>query len=145
MKRRALLLGALLMPTATHARTTKQKTQAPAPKRPAPPPPVGPQPLKEAKTQLVAFNASPFPYRSVDPATRKPFLDVKAGNKRGHTSLRGDVYWEDPTYSDRRSLLYLPAVVLVGAVAYLVALPAFFSVLMPLQPQSVGAGRPAAA
>jgi spermidine synthase len=34
----------------------------------------------------------------------------------------------------------LPAVVLVGAVAYLVALPAFFSVLMPLQP-----GRPAAA
>ena len=39
----------------------------------------------------------------------------------------------------------LPAVVLVGAVAYLVALPAFFSVLMPLRPQSVGAGRPAAA
>ncbi len=34
----------------------------------------------------------------------------------------------------------LPAVVLVGAVAYLVALPAFFSVLMPLP-----AGRPAAA
>ena len=34
----------------------------------------------------------------------------------------------------------LPAVVLVGAVAYLVALPTFFSVLMPLQ-----GGRPAAA
>ena len=34
----------------------------------------------------------------------------------------------------------LPAVVLVGAVAYLVAMPAFFSVLMPLQK-----GRPAAA
>ena len=34
----------------------------------------------------------------------------------------------------------LPAVVLVGAVAYLVALPAFFSVLMPLQ-----AARPALA
>jgi hypothetical protein len=39
----------------------------------------------------------------------------------------------------------LPAVVLVGAVAYLVALPAFFSVLMPLKPQTMGAGRPAAA
>jgi predicted membrane-bound spermidine synthase len=39
----------------------------------------------------------------------------------------------------------LPAVVLVGAVAYLVALPAFFSVLMPLKPQIMGAGRPAAA
>ena len=39
----------------------------------------------------------------------------------------------------------LPAVVLVGAFAYLVALPAFFSVIMPLQPQATGAGRPAAA
>ncbi|MDB5489818.1 MAG: hypothetical protein JWQ58_3533, partial [Reyranella sp.] len=39
----------------------------------------------------------------------------------------------------------LPAVVLVGAVAYLVALPAFFSVIMPLQPQATGAGRPAVA
>jgi hypothetical protein len=34
---------------------------------------------------------------------------VKNGKQRGHTSLRGDVYWEQPTYSDRRSLLYLPA------------------------------------
>ena len=39
----------------------------------------------------------------------------------------------------------LPAVVLVGAIAYLVALPAFFSVLMPLRTQGMGAGRPAAA
>jgi hypothetical protein len=39
----------------------------------------------------------------------------------------------------------LPAVVLVGAFAYLVALPAFFSVLMPLRTQAMGAGRPAAA
>ncbi len=39
----------------------------------------------------------------------------------------------------------LPAVVLVGAFAYLIALPAFFSVLMPLRPQALGAGRPAAA
>ena len=34
----------------------------------------------------------------------------------------------------------LPAVVLVGAVAYLVALPAFFSVLMPL-PAGAASGR----
>ena len=39
----------------------------------------------------------------------------------------------------------LPAVVLVGAFAYLIALPAFFSVLIPLRPQALGAGRPAAA
>lgn len=105
MKRRALLLGALLMPTAAHAQSKKPgKKQAakPATKKPPPPPP------REAKTQLVAFNASPFPYRGFIPGSNKPFLDARDGKRRGHTSLRGEVYWEDPTYSDRRSLLYLP-------------------------------------
>ena len=109
MKRRALLLlGAILMPTAAHARTTKKPAKQSATKAAATPKPFGPQPLKEGKTQLVAFNASAFPYRSLDPVSKKPFLDVKNGSKRGHTSLRGEVYWEEPTYSDRRSLLYLP-------------------------------------
>ena len=103
MKRRALLLGALLMPTAAHARTNKQK---PPPRFM---PPAAPQPLKEAKSQLVAFNASAFPYRGNLPGTKKPFLDVRDGKRRGHTTLRGEVCWEDTTYSDRRSLLYLPA------------------------------------
>jgi len=111
--RRALLLGALLLPMTAHARTKpKQKAQKPAPKpaaKPAPAAPVGPQPLKEAKTQLIAFNASAFPYRGTVPDTRKPFLDVRNGTRRGHTTSRGDVCWEDTTYSDRRSLLYLPA------------------------------------
>lgn len=119
MKRRALLLGALLMPTAAHAQPKKpkkpSKRQAPKPaakpapvhaaKPAAPAPPPG---LKEAKTQLVAFNASPFPYRSVIPGTTKSFLDARDGKRRGHTTGRGDVYWEETTYSDRRSLLYLP-------------------------------------
>jgi len=107
--RRALLLGALALPATAHARTTPK--QKPAPK-PAPKPaaaPVGPQPLKEAKTQLVAFNASAFPYRGTVPDTKRPFLDVQNGKRRGHTTLKGDVCWEDTTYSDRRSLLYLPA------------------------------------
>jgi hypothetical protein len=109
VKRRALLLlGALLMPTTAHARTTKKPPKQKTQKAAATPKPFGPQPLKDGKAQLVAFNASAFPYRSVDPASKKPFLDVKNGSKRGHTSLRGEVYWEDPTYSDRRSLLYLP-------------------------------------
>jgi len=106
VKRRALLLGALLMPTAARARTTKQAAKKPA--RPASPP-VGLQSLKEAKTQLVAFNASAFPYRGNLPGTNKPFLDAKDGKRRGHTTLRGDVCWEDTAYSDRRSLLFLPA------------------------------------
>jgi hypothetical protein len=108
VKRRALLAAALVMPAAAHAQTTKAQGAKPPPKKTTALKPVGPQPLAEAKTQLVAFNASAFPYRSVDPTTKKPFLDVTNGNKRGHTSLRGEVYWEDPTYNDRRSLLYLP-------------------------------------
>ncbi|HYD06201.1 MAG TPA: alpha/beta hydrolase [Reyranella sp.] len=108
MKRRALILGALLMPTVAHAssRSTKNKKQKPPPKPAAP---AHPQTLKDAKTQLVAFNASAFPYRGDLPGTNKPFLDVRSGKRRGHTTLKGEVCWEDTTYSDRRSLLYLPA------------------------------------
>jgi hypothetical protein len=113
VKRRALLLAALLMPTMAHAqnkpKATKQAAKKPQPKpatKPAGPPPM--QPLKEAKSQLVAFNASAFPYRGVVPDTRKPFLDKRDGKRRGHSTARGEVYWEDTTYSDRRSLLYLP-------------------------------------
>lgn len=109
MKRRALLLGALLMPTAAHARPSKKPAKQPTGKSAAKPKPFGAQPLNEGRTQLVAFNASAFPYRSVVPGSSKPFLDVKNGKQLGHTSLRGEVYWEQPTYSDRRSLLYLPA------------------------------------
>lgn len=119
MKRRALLLGALLMPTAAHAQPKKpkkpSKRQAPKPAaKPAPlhaakpATPAPPRGLKEAKTQLVAFDASPFPYRGFIPNTTKPFLDARDGKRRGHTTGRGDVYWEETTYSDRRSLLYLP-------------------------------------
>lgn len=104
MKRRALLLGALLMPTAAHAQPKKPaKKQAAKPKTA----PAAPG-LKEAKTQLVAFDDSPFPYRGFIPDSRKPFLDKRDGTRRGHTTGRGDVYWEEATYSDRRSLLYLP-------------------------------------
>jgi hypothetical protein len=94
------------MPTAARARTTKQASKKSAPATPAS---SGPQPLKDAKTQLVAFNASPFPYRGNLPGTNKPFLDATDGKRRGHTTLKGDVCWEDTTYSDRRSLLFLPA------------------------------------
>lgn len=65
-------------------------------------------PLVEPRMQLVAFNASAFPYRGRVPGSNKPFLDVREADRRGHRTARGDVYWEEPTYSDRRSLLYLP-------------------------------------
>ncbi len=115
MKRRVLLLlGALLMPTAAHAKTTRKKKQTkPAVKKAAPTPTparaAGLPPVQEAKTQLIAFNASAFPYRGIIPGANKPFLDVRNGKRLGHTTMRGDVCWEDQTYNDRRSLLYLPA------------------------------------
>jgi len=84
------------------------RAQSKSPAKPAARKPVPPPPLKEAKTQLIAFNASAFPYRGLVPGPNKPFLDARDGKRRGHTTLRGDVFWEDPTYSDRRSLLYLP-------------------------------------
>lgn len=106
MKRRALLLGALLMPTAAHAQPKRPAKRQAKPR--AQPVAAAPPGLGEAKTQLVAFDAAPFPYRGFLPDSRKPFLDKRDGERRGRANSRGDVYWEDTTYADRRSLLYLP-------------------------------------
>ncbi len=62
----------------------------------------------EGRMQLVAFETSPFPYDGDIPGQNKPFLDAMSGGRRGHTSPRGGVYWEDQTYSDKRVLLYIP-------------------------------------
>jgi hypothetical protein len=115
VKRRALLLGLLLMPSVARARAntaqkkqaTKKPPAAPTKKSVAPKAPP-PQQLSEAKLQLINFNASAFPYTGNMPDTNKPFFDARNGRRRGHTNLRGEVYWEDATYNDRRSLLYLP-------------------------------------
>lgn len=60
------------------------------------------------KVGLVPFRASAFPYRGQAPDDVRPFLDVTDGPRKGHTSARGGVYWEDTTYSDRRVLLAIP-------------------------------------
>src|SRR6266511_2370514 len=65
-------------------------------------------PLSSPKIALVAFENSPFPYRGEVPEKNKPFIDVIEGDRLGHTSPRGGIYWEDQTYSDRRALLYIP-------------------------------------
>lgn len=64
--------------------------------------------LPAAKTALVPFDVSPFPYRGEVPAKNRPFLDVVDGGRHGHASERGGTYWEDETYSDRRVLLHIP-------------------------------------
>jgi len=66
------------------------------------------RPLTAARTALMRFEHAPFPYRGEVPEKNRPFLDVVEGERRGHTSPRGGVYWEEQTYSDRRSLLYIP-------------------------------------
>ncbi len=69
--------------------------------------PLQAQPLPQAKTTLVEFDNSAFPYRGDIPEKNLPFLDAADGDRRGHTAPRGGVYW-DETYSDRRVLLSIP-------------------------------------
>jgi hypothetical protein len=61
-------------------------------------------------TALVAFDVTPFPYDGKFADTEAPFFDVRdaTGRQRGHTTARGDVYWETETYRDRRVLLHIP-------------------------------------
>jgi len=42
------------------------------------------------------------------PDKNVPFMDVVDGERVGHNSPRGGVYWEDKTYSDKRVLLHIP-------------------------------------
>jgi hypothetical protein len=60
-------------------------------------------------TTLALFKTSPFPYDGKIPADDRWFLDYEKDGTRGHTSPRGSLHLEDPAYSDKRSLLYLPA------------------------------------
>jgi hypothetical protein len=91
----------LTVGVALAVQATASAMSAPAPQRPL-------APLVAAKAALVPFEHSPFPYRGEVPDKKVPFIDVTDGTRAGHTSTRGGVYWEDKTYSDRRSLLYIP-------------------------------------
>ncbi len=57
---------------------------------------------------LVPFEHSAFPYDGEVPDRHVPFLDVVEGGRRGHTAPRFGVYFETPTYADRRVLLAVP-------------------------------------
>lgn len=66
-------------------------------------------PLAAAKTALVAFEVTPFPYRGEVPEKSRMFMDVAEGDRLGHFSPRGGTtYWEDETYNDKRVLLHIP-------------------------------------
>ena len=55
---------------------------------------------------IVPFATSPFPYDGSIPGSGgKPFLDTISNGRRAHTSPRGGVYTDVPTYDDRSVLL----------------------------------------
>ena len=59
-------------------------------------------------TTLVSMKSSAFPYFGNNPRSNSPFLDVTKGDRRGHRSHNGRVYWQDETYNDSRVLVHVP-------------------------------------
>jgi hypothetical protein len=63
---------------------------------------------RDELTTLVSMKSSAFPYFGNNPVSDTPFLDVSNGDRRGHRSLSGRVYWQDQTYNDSRVLVHVP-------------------------------------
>ncbi|MBR0745118.1 alpha/beta hydrolase [Bradyrhizobium japonicum] len=66
------------------------------------------RPAREDLTTLVSMKSSAFPYYGNNPASDAPFLNISKGDRRGHRSYSGRVYWQDETYSDSRVLVHVP-------------------------------------
>ena len=62
----------------------------------------------EDQTTLVGLKSSAFPYYGNNPRTDAPFLNVSNGDRRGHRSYSGRVYWQDETFNDNRVLMHVP-------------------------------------
>jgi hypothetical protein len=67
-----------------------------------------PQPTAEDVTTLVSMKSSAFPYSGNNPASDAPFLNIASGDRKGHRSYSGRVYWQDQTYNDNRTLVHIP-------------------------------------
>ena len=66
------------------------------------------RPQRDDLTTLVSMKSSAFPYFGNNPASDTPFLNTAKGDRRGHRSYSGRVYWQDETYSDSRVLVHVP-------------------------------------
>ena len=66
------------------------------------------RPAREDQTTLVSLKSSAFPYLGNNPRTDEPFLNISKGDRRGHRSYGGRVYWQDETYNDNRVLMHVP-------------------------------------
>ncbi len=66
------------------------------------------RPARGDQTTLVSLKSSAFPYLGNNPQTDEPFLNISKGERRGHRSYGGRVYWQDETYNDNRVLMHVP-------------------------------------
>jgi hypothetical protein len=66
------------------------------------------RPMREDQTTLVGLKSSAFPYFGNNPSTDEPFLNISKGERKGHRSYGGRVYWQDQTYNDNRVLMHVP-------------------------------------
>ena len=66
------------------------------------------RPAREGLTALVSMKSSAFPYFGNNPASDAPFLNIAKGDRRGHRSYSGRVFWQDETYNDSRVLMHIP-------------------------------------
>ncbi|HZC98199.1 MAG TPA: alpha/beta hydrolase, partial [Bradyrhizobium sp.] len=63
---------------------------------------------REDLTMLVSMKSSAFPYFGNNPRSEAPFLDITKGDRKGHRSYGGRVYWQGQTYNDSRVLVHVP-------------------------------------
>ena len=54
------------------------------------------------------MKSSAFPYFGNNPRSEAPFLNISNGERKGHRSYGGRVYWQDETYNDSRVLVHVP-------------------------------------
>ncbi len=66
------------------------------------------RPPRDDLTTLVSMKSSAFPYFGNNPASEAPFLNISKGERRGHRSYSGRVFWQDETYNDSRVLVHVP-------------------------------------
>src|SRR5437868_4829 len=63
---------------------------------------------REDLTTLISMKSSAFPYFGENPRSEASFLNVSNGDRKGHRSYSGKVYWQDETYNDSRVLVHVP-------------------------------------
>jgi hypothetical protein len=67
-----------------------------------------PRTEREELTTLISMKSSAFPYFGNHPRSEEPFLNISKGDRKGHRSHGGRVYWQDETYNDSRVLVHVP-------------------------------------